>query len=122
MALQAQLAALGTTTLTANWTSLPSVTASGKAWCSPVAAHIAGTAQDTEFEPRVLADGKPLSGHNFRTLLNAHSIQVLDKHETGDTRGVAWTEVCDLDHSGQEHGVRLARATAATPLLVEERN
>jgi hypothetical protein len=107
--LQQRLSALGGTTLSTRWTSLPSVTASGKAWCSPVSAHIAGTAEDSEFEPRVASNGKPLSGHNFRKLLNEHGVQPLEKHETGDPQGRAWTEAGDLDHYGHEHGVRLAR-------------
>ena len=107
--LQQRLLSMGDTALFARWTSLPSVTASGKAWCSPVAAHIAGTAADTEFEPRVAADGRPLSGHNFRKLLTEHGVQPLDKHETGDPQGQAWTEAGDLDHYGHEHGLRLAR-------------
>ena len=107
--LQQRLAGLGKARLSARWTSLPSVTASGKAWCSPVATHIAGTAEDAEFEPRVAADGKPLSGHNFRKLLTEHGVQPLDKHETGDPQGQAWTEAGDLDHYGHEHGLRLAR-------------
>lgn len=107
--LQQRLLSLGDTALSARWTSLPSVTASGKAWCSPVAAHIAGTATDTEFEPRVAADGRPLSGHNLRKLLTDQGVQPLDKHETGDPQGQAWTEAGDLDHYGHEHGLRLAR-------------
>ena len=107
--LQQRLSNLGSTTLSARWTSLPSVTASGKAWCSPVSSYIAGTAEDLEFEPRVASDGKPLSSHNFRKLLNEHGVQPLEKHETGDPKGRAWTEAGDLDHYGHEHGVRLAR-------------
>ncbi|OJU89972.1 MAG: hypothetical protein BGO13_09255 [Burkholderiales bacterium 66-5] len=107
--LQQRLLELGNATISARWTSLPSVTASGKAWCSPVVAHIAGTAADTEFEPRVAVDGKPLSGHNFRKLLADQGIQPLEKHETGDPQGQAWTEAGDLDHYGHEHGLRLAR-------------
>lgn len=107
--LQQRLAAVGDVSLSARWTSLPSVTASGKAWCSPVAAHIAGTDDDLEFEPRVSADGKPLSAYNFRKLLSEHDVQPLDRHETGDPKGQAWTEAGDLDHYGHEHGVRLAR-------------
>lgn len=107
--LQQRLLSLGDTSLSAHWTSLPSVTASGKAWCSPVAAHIAGTAADTEFEPRVAADSKPLSGHNFRKLLTDRGVQPLEKHETGDPLGQAWTEAGNLDHYGHEHGLRLAR-------------
>lgn len=107
--LRQRLSDLGNTSLSARWTSLPSVTASGKAWCSPVANQVSGTADDVEFEPRVAADGKPLSGHNFRKLLAEHDVQPLDKHETGNPQGRAWTETGDLDHYGHEHGVRLAR-------------
>lgn len=107
--LQKRLSAFGDARLSARWTSLPSVTASGKAWCSPVAQYIGGSADDVDFEPRVLADSKSLSGHNFRKLLSEHGVQALEKHETGDPQGQAWTEAGDLDHYGHEHGVRLAR-------------
>lgn len=107
--LQTLLNELGKVTLNACWTSMPSVTASGKAWCSPVASAIAGDKDDTEFQPRIAADGKPLSTHNFRKLLSDHSVQFLDKHETGDPVGAAWTEAGDLDHYGHAHGIRLAR-------------
>jgi hypothetical protein len=107
--LKDRLSSLGQPALSSGWTSLPSVTASGKAWCSPVAEHIAGKVEDVEFQPRVLSDGKPLSGHNFRKLLSDNGVQTLDKHETGDPQGLAWTEAGDLDHYGHEHGVRLAR-------------
>lgn len=119
--LRAKLDGLGTTTLEARWTSMPSVTASGKAWCSPVARLVSGTAEDVEFEPRVAADGKPLSGHNFRKLLADNGVQPLDKHETGDPSGRAWTESGDLDHYGHEHGVRLARDVDAQLAAVVER-
>jgi len=107
--LKQQLSAFGDVNIWARWTSLPSVTASGKAWCSPVAKHIIGSAEDMEFEPRVAADGKPLSGYNFRKLLSEHGVQPLDTHETGEPQGQAWTEAGDLDHYGHEHGLRLAR-------------
>lgn len=119
--LQQRLSAMGGTTLSTRWTSLPSVTASGKAWCSPVSTHIAGTAEDSEFEPRVASDGKPLSGHNFRKLLNEHGVQPLEKHETGNPQGRAWTEAGDLDHYGHEHGVRLARDLGTQLAQVVER-
>lgn len=107
--LEQRLSSWGTTSLEAKWTSMPSVTASGKAWCSPVAGFIAGTVDDVDFEPRVAADGKPLSAHNFRKLLAEKGVAPLEKHETGDPQGRAWTEAGDLDHYGHEHGIRLAR-------------
>lgn len=107
--LSVRLASLGVVNTVARWTSMPSVTASGKAWCSPVARWVAGLPDDADFEPHVEADGKPLSGHNFRKLLSQKGVQPLDKHETGDPTGRAWTEAGDLDHYGHEHGIRLAR-------------
>ena len=119
--LQTKLQSLGTTKTGARWTSMPSVTASGKAWCSPVAKLVSGSAEDVEFEPRVAADGKPLSGHNFRKLLLDNGVQPLDKHETGDPSGRGWTEAGDLDHYGHEHGIRLARDVDAQLAQVLER-
>ena len=107
--LKERLASLGRVTLAARWTSLPSVTASGKPWCSPVAHLVSGDPADQAFEPRVAADGKPLSAHHFRRLLADKGIQPLDTHETGDPSGRAWTESGDLDHYGHNHGLRLAR-------------
>jgi hypothetical protein len=121
VALKERLGAIGKVDLQARWTSLPSVTASGKAWCSPVAHLVSGDQTDQEFEPRVAADGKPLSGHNFRKLLADNGIQALDTHETGDPSGRAWTEAGDLDHYGHAHGVRLARDLDAQLAQVLER-
>jgi hypothetical protein len=104
-----RLSGLGKVSASAAWTSMPSVTASGKAWASPVAAWVAGDKADEDFQPSVAADGKPLSAHNFRKLLADRGIQALDKHETGEPSGRAWVECGDLDHYGHEHGLRLAK-------------
>ena len=109
MLLKARLAGLGKVTTRAMWTSMPSVTASGKPWASPVARWVSGKKADEDFQPSVAADGKPLSTHNFRKLLTDHGFQVLDKHENGDPSGKAWVECGDLDHYGHAHGLRLAR-------------
>lgn len=109
MQLKKRLAGLGKVTASAMWTSMPSVTASGKAWASPVAQWVSGKKSDEDFQPSVAADGKPLSTHNFRKLLSDHGFQVLDKHENGDPSGKAWVECGDLDHYGHAHGLRLAR-------------
>ena len=121
VALKERLAVIGKVELAARWTSLPSVTASGKAWCSPMAHLVSGDQTDQEFKPRVAADGKPLSGHHFRKLLADNGIQPLDTHETGDPSGRAWTEAGDLDHYGHAHGVRLARDLDAQLAQVLER-
>ena len=109
MHLKTLLVDMGKVTSSAMWTSMPSVTASGKAWASPVAQWVGGKKTDEDFEPSVAADGKPLSTHNFRKLLSDHGFQVLDKNENGDPSGKAWVECGDLDHYGHAHGLRLAR-------------
>ncbi len=111
--LQPRLAALGTVTLAARWTCLPSVTASGKPWCSPVVAALAGAGSEAEFVPAVAADGKPANAHHFRRLLGDQGVAYLPRAETGDPAGQAWTEAGDLDHYGHEHGLRLAREADA---------
>lgn len=107
--LQVLLSGYGQSDIEGYWTCMPSVTASGKAWCSPVANLISGNKSDVEFEPRTLVEQKPLNSYNFKKLLSDSGIQVLDKHSSGDPDGTAWIEYGDLDHYGHEHGVRLAR-------------
>ena len=109
MTLKKQLGLVGEVSFSSSWTSIPSVTASGKAWASPVAQYIGGKVTNEEFEPCVKGDDKPLNTYNFRKLLGEHGIQVLDKHETGDPTGKAWVECGDLDHYGHAHGLKLAR-------------
>lgn len=121
VSLAAQLEPLGKVDLSAQWTSLPSVTASGKAWCSPVASKVAGSLEDTEFQPRVAGTDKSLSGYNFRKLLEDEGVQALPKDEVGTPSGTAWTECGDLDHYGHEHGVRLARDLRLQLDTVQER-
>lgn len=124
MQLKERLAALGKVTASALWTSMPSVTASGKAWASPVAQWVSGKKTDEDFQPSVAADGKPLSTHNFRKLLADHGFQVLDKHETGEPGALqakAWVECGDLDHYGHAHGIRLARDMSAQLDQIVER-
>lgn len=107
--LAARLGELGRVSLGAAWTSIPSVTASGKPWASPVARAVGGSTEDEDFLPSVAADGRPLTAHHFRKLLEAEGVQVPGRDETGDPAGRAWVECGDLDHYGHEHGLRLAR-------------
>lgn len=95
-------------TLTTRWVGLPSVTATSKPAVSPVAALIAGTLTDTEFEPGVAASGKSLTQDIFRKLLKDAGYQVLEREQTGDPSGRAWTERGNLDHTGHQTGAKLA--------------
>jgi hypothetical protein len=66
---------------------MPSVTASGKAWCSPVAKHRQAAAEDVSLNPVWPLMASRCLGHNFRKLLLDNGVQPLDKHETGDPSG-----------------------------------
>lgn len=109
VALSKELESIGKLTMSSQWTSVPSVTSSGKAWVSPVANMVTGQSTDLEFQPGVANSGKPLSTYNFRKLLEDNGIQFVAANETGDPSGRAWTECGDLDHFGHEHQLRLAR-------------
>ena len=108
-------------TLNTKWTSIPSVTASGKAWVSPVASLIQGNVSNKDFEPSINSDGKPLNSYNFRKLLADAGWQVLGRDEIGDPAGSAWTECGDLDHFGHQHGLKLAKEVPAQIEHIAER-
>jgi hypothetical protein len=103
------------------WTTVPSVTASGKAWVSPVARKIKGKATSTDFEASIAESDKPLSAYNFRKLMEDNDWDILSSHQTGDPKGKAWTECGDLDHYGHEHGLKLARDLANQLSAIVER-
>lgn len=109
MMLQERLNGLGETAVHAAWTSLPSVTASGKAWVSPIAAAVEGRPDDADFEPGVAGTPHDLNAYYFKKLLQEGGIQRLGGDATADVNGRAWTEVGDLDQYGHEHGLKLAR-------------
>lgn len=95
--------------LDAAWTSVPSVTASGKAWVSPIARRVEGSPTDSDFEPGVKVEGKSLNTHHFRRMLSEEGWQYLTPSECGEVSGKAWTEVGDLDSYGHQNGLKLAR-------------
>ena len=106
--------------LDASWAPVPSVTASGKPWVSPIAHRVAGSASDSDFEPGVRGEGKVLNAHHFRRLLAEEGWQYLTSSESGDVSGKAWTEAGDLDHYGHQNGLKLARdVDRLVPPIVE---
>lgn len=112
---------LGKVSFESGWTSLPTVTASGKAWVSPVADLVAGHIDDADFEPNVAATGKPLNIFNFRKLLIERGYEPTSEGESGDAASKAWVECGDLDHFGHQHGLRLARDVANQLTEIVER-
>lgn len=107
--------------LDAAWTSVPSVTASGKPWVSPIAHRVSGSASDSDFEPGVKGEDKALNTHHFRRLLAEEGWQYLTSSESGDVSGKAWTEAGDLDNYGHQNGMKLARDMDRLVLPIAER-
>ncbi|EIC19843.1 BREX-1 system phosphatase PglZ type B [Thiorhodovibrio frisius] len=93
----------------ADYAPVPSVTASGKIACSPVAQFAQGRSTDQDFVPSHGTLDKPLNTALLRKILKDEGWQVLGGSETGEPTGRGWTEFGDLDHYGHEHGLRLAR-------------
>jgi hypothetical protein len=115
--LAARLTATGLeVAIAAGWAPVPSVTASGKVACSPVAHLAQGRRTDQDFVPSHSTADKPLNTALLRKTLKETGWQVLGGSETGDPTGRAWTEFGDLDHYGHEHGLRLAREV---PVMLE---
>ena len=105
---------------TQRWAALPSVTATAKPACSPVADQLGGKALGEDFQPSVSATGQPLSADRFRKLLATAGLQHLDADATGDPNGKAWTEDGQLDKLGHSEQAKLAtRIGEQVDLLVE---
>ena len=102
------------------WAALPSVTATAKPACSPVADQIAGSAIGEDFHPSVGETKQPLSTDRFRKLLDAAGVQFLAADDTGDPNGKGWTESGQLDKLGHsEQGKLASRIGEQVELLVE---
>lgn len=90
-------------------TALPSVTPIAKPAVSPVADKITGLTGGEEFRPSVAHLEKDLTPDRFRKLLEEDGFQVLAGTEMGDPNGYAWTEYGNLDQTGHQEGIGLAR-------------
>ena len=105
------------------WTALPSVTATAKPACSPIADQLAGEALGENFLPSIAATKQLLSTDRFRKLLAAAGFQTLVADATGDPNGKAWTEDGQLDKLGHSTQAKLAsRIGEQVALLVERIN
>jgi len=89
--------------------ALPTVTPTAKPAISPVASKIAGLTAGEEFRPSVAHDQKELTVDRFRKLLDEGGFHVLGGGETGRPDGRGWTESGNLDQSGHQEGLNLAR-------------
>lgn len=103
------------------WAALPSVTATAKPACSPVAGELEGGALGEDFHPNVSATKQPLSTDRFRKLLDAAGVQFLLSQATGDPNGKAWTEEGQLDKLGHSAQGKLAAQVGEQLDLLAER-
>jgi len=91
------------------WTTLPSITISGKAAVTPVASLLDGSGDPKEFIPGVAGTNHSLKGgYHLRKLLVDSGWQILERQQTGDVKGRAWCEVGNLDEEGHNRGWKLA--------------
>ena len=91
------------------WSTLPSITISGKAAVTPVASLIDGSGNPKEFEPGVADTNYSLKGgYHLKKLLEENGWQILKSHEVGNIKGRAWCEVGNFDHEGHDRGWKLA--------------
>ena len=100
---------VGLVAMSHHFAALPSVTPTAKPAVSPVAGKITGTEVGVDFLPAVAPDGKELTTDRFRKLLDDAGYQVLGLSETGDPGGRAWTEYGNVDRTGHDEGINLAR-------------
>lgn len=92
------------------WSTIPSVTASGKPAISPIAPLIKGGKADDQFGTRLISTDQPLTPDRFVAALKTLGWQRLSINETGDPSGPAWTEAGAIDKRGHAEGWKLARS------------
>lgn len=95
-----------------DWAPLPTVTATAKPMCSPLAEQLRNGDISDEFAP-TLENGQRITQDRFVQALKASGWQIFEGIETGDPSGSAWTEAGTLDKRGHTEGWKLARAVSS---------
>jgi hypothetical protein len=93
------------------FTSVPSVTSSGKVWCSPGYVAAQSSANATGFEPvlRVNATDGDYTAERLRRAVQAEGYTVVDVDAPTIATGRGWAEFADdIDSDGHKKGLRLA--------------
>lgn len=90
------------TSLSTQWSALPSLTATAKAAVTPLADKLTGLLDNDDFKPAVAATMSEFSSHHLKRLLDEAGWQYLDGLETGEPNGYAWVQTGDLDNLGHE--------------------
>lgn len=94
------------------FTSVPSVTSSGKVWCSPGYASAQQTNVATGFEPvlRLAGADGDYTAERLRRAIQAEGFTLVDPEAPGIASGRGWAEFLDdIDSDGHNKGLRLAQ-------------
>lgn len=94
------------------WSTIPSVTASGKPATSPIADDFEGATAGDEFAVRLRSNGNALTHDRFIGALKLRGWQFLASDEVGEPTGFGWTEAGAIDKRGHNDGWKLARSIA----------
>ncbi len=93
------------------FTSVPSVTSSGKVWCSPGYSAAQSAATATGFEPvlRVGGTDGAYVAERLRRAIQEQGFTIVDPDSPGIADGRGWAEFLDdIDSDGHNKGLRLA--------------
>lgn len=109
---ESALAAAGwKTDLQHRFTSVPSVTSSGKVWCSPGYSAACNGDGAIGFDPvlRVAGTDADYTAERLRRAIQAEGVAVLDLDAPAPANGTGWAEFLDdIDADGHNKGLRLA--------------
>ena len=93
------------------FTSVPSVTSSGKVWCSPGHAAAQAFAGATGFDPvlRLAGSAADYTAERLRRVIQAQGYTLVDADAPDIATGRGWAEsLDDIDSDGHKKGLRLA--------------
>ncbi len=91
------------------WAPLPTLTATGKPFVTPVRDQISGQDVGTDFEPCVTETGKSLTGgYYLKKLIMDSGWKVLNGTDGPNDKTKAWCEFGNIDHEGHDRGWKLA--------------
>ena len=93
------------------FTSVPSVTSSGKVWCSPAYAAAQMSANAVGFDPVLRVNGADAdyTAERLRRAIQAQGCTLVDADAPTVANGCGWAEFADdIDSDGHKKGLRLA--------------
>lgn len=90
---------------------LPTVTATAKVMASPAHDAVRGAPETVDFNPDLIATGKPLNAQYLRETMASRGVEIIGADENrfaGSGKAGGWSETGELDSLGHKLGARLA--------------